>query len=89
MSEGTFFHVVAYIYVQVWRDNGGGSWNVIATVGGHSHRVSMAAIQPGKEEKMVTSSLDRLVSLVWFKYLRIRAFVVRMKYSGILGYPKC
>ena len=45
------------VYLQVWRDNGG--WNVIATVGGHSHRVSMASIQPGKEEKMVTSSLDR------------------------------
>ena len=46
-------------FSQVWRDNGAGTWNVIATVGGHSHRVSMASLRPGTDDKMVTSSLDR------------------------------
>ena len=50
---------IIFYFSQVWRDNGAGSWSVIATVGGHSHRVSMASLRPGTYDKMVTSSLDR------------------------------
>ncbi|KAL4224823.1 hypothetical protein ACF0H5_015519 [Mactra antiquata] len=39
------------------------SWDVVATVGGHSHRVCMVSLEPGRESKMVTSSLDRSLKI--------------------------
>ena len=43
--------------MKVWRLEGS-NWDVIATVGGHSHRVSMISITRSGD-KLVTSSLDR------------------------------
>ncbi|XP_045175580.2 NACHT domain- and WD repeat-containing protein 1-like isoform X2 [Mercenaria mercenaria] len=48
--------------MKVWRQTGG-SWSVIATVGGHSHRVSMISLEENGN-KLVTSSIDRSLK-VW------------------------
>lgn len=43
--------------MKVWKQTGN-TWSVIATVGGHSHRVSMISLN-GEGNKIVTSSIDR------------------------------
>ena len=45
--------------MKIWQRKGPVTWSVLKTIGGHSHRVCMASIEPGRGSKMVTSALDR------------------------------
>ena len=45
--------------MKIWARQSDTSWVDFVSVGGHSHRVSMVAIDRSTEAKLVTSSLDR------------------------------